>query len=190
MSYCDPAWVSDYYFTNALRFRLADTTEVQVSSSAQTLLVSGGAAADGTLHLDPAFVVETSPFVPVFGGPYRLTGRRADGSELFSLSFDVQQVMDGDGRSGFTFALPVQDEWELELASLVLTGPEGSVELRVGSEPVMAIMRDPATGEVRAVLRNLPPGAMDPGALDPLAPEPGLEIMVSDGLPRLVAWRR
>ena len=28
MSYCDPAWVSDYYFTNALRFRLVDTVEV------------------------------------------------------------------------------------------------------------------------------------------------------------------
>ena len=190
MSYCDPTWVSDYYFTNALRFRLADTTEVQTDADVRTLLVSGGAAADGTLHIDPAFVVETWPMEPLFGGPYLLTGRRADESELFSLSFNMQPIMDGDGRFGFTFALPVQDEWEAELASLVLTGPEDSVELRAGSGPAMAIMRDPVSGEVRAILRDLPADAMTPGALDALAPEPGLEIMVSDGLPRPVAWRR
>lgn len=190
MSYCDPTWVSDYYFTNALRFRLIDENEIQTSTDVRTLLVSGGASADGALHLDPTFLVETSPVVPLVGGPYRLTGRRTDGTELFSLSFDMQQVWDGDGRSGFTFALPVQDEWEVELASLVLIGPDGSVEMREGSAPPMAIMRDPETGEVRAILRDLPADAMAPGALEGLAPEPGLEIMVSDGLPRLVAWRR
>ena len=190
MSYCDPVWVSDYYFTNALRFRLADTTEVQVSAAARTLLVSGGASADGALHLDPTFLVETTPILPDVGGAYQLTGRRTDGSELFSLSFDMQEVWDGDGRSGFTFALPVEAGWEAELASLALTGPDGSVEIREGSQPPMAIMRDPVTGEVRAILRDLPSGAMPPGALDALAPEPGLDIMVSDGLPSVVAWRR
>ncbi len=189
MSYCDPAWVSDYFFTNALRFRLVDTVEVWPAAS-RTLIVSGGAAADGTLHLDPAFVVETTPVVPPFGGPYELTGRRADGSELFSLSFDMQEMWDGDGRSGFTFALPVQAEWGSELASLALTGPDGTVEMREGSEPPMAIMRDPVTGHVRAILRDLPAGAMGPGALDALAPEPGLDIMVSGGLPGSAAWRR
>ena len=54
----------------------------------------------------------------------------------------------------------------------------------------MAIMRDPVTGQVRAILRDLPVGAMVPGALDVLAPEPGLDIMVSDGLPSVAAWRR
>ena len=189
MSYCDPTWVSDYYFTNALRFRLVDTVEVWPAAS-RTLIVSGGAAADGALHLDPAFVVETTPVVPRFGGPYELTGRRADGSDLFSVSFDMQEMWDGDGRSGFTFALPVQAEWGSELASLALSGPGGTVEMREGSEPPMAIMRDPVTGHVRAILRDLPAGAMGPGALDALAPEPGLDIMVSGGLPGSAAWRR
>ncbi len=72
MSYCDPTWISDYYFTNALRFRLADTTEVQTSADTRTLLVSGGASADGALHLEPTFLVETLPIVPMVGGPYRL----------------------------------------------------------------------------------------------------------------------
>ena len=189
MSYCDPSWVSDYFFTNALRFRLVDTVEVWPAAS-RTLIVSGGAAADGTLHLDPAFVVETTPVVPPFGGPYDLTGRRANGTELFSLSFEMGEMWDGDGRSGFTFALPVQAEWGSELASLALTGPGGTVEMREGSEPPMAIMRDPVTGHVRAILRDLPAGAMGPGALDALAPEPGLDIMVSGGLPGSAAWRR
>ncbi len=190
MSYCDPTWVSDYYFTNALRFRLIDKNELPTSSAERTLLVSGGASALGAMHLDPAFVVETSPVVPVVDGPYRLTGRRADGRELFSLTFEMQEVWDGDGRSGFTFALPAPAGWEAELASLVLAGPDGSVEMRQGSEPPMAIMRDPATGQVRAILRDLPAGAMAPGALDALAPERGLDIMVSGGVPTAVAWRR
>ena len=190
MAYCDPVWVSDYYFTNALRFRLVDPNEVRSSAAETTLLVSGGASADGTLHLDPAFLVETSPVVPHVGGPYRLAGRGADGRELFSLSFEMQLVWDGDGRSGFAFALPVQAGWEVDLESLVLIGPDGSVEMREGSEAAMAILRDPATGEVRAVMRDLPADAMAPGALAALAPEPGLEIVVSDGLPGVVAWRR
>ena len=190
MSYCDPTWVSDYYFTNALRFRLIDENELEVTGAAPTLLVSGGASADGAVHLDPAFVIETSPVVPLFGGPYQLIGRGADETDLFSVSFEMEEVMDGDGRSGFAFALPVQTGWDMELTSLVLIGPNGSVEMRVGSEPPMAFMRDPRTGEVRAILRNLPADPMSPGALDALAPEPGLEIMVSGGLPDSAAWRR
>lgn len=190
MSYCDPVWVSDYYFTNALRFRMADTTEIRTSAAAPTLLVSGGASEDGTLHLDPAFVVETVPAAPLLGGPYELIGRRTDGTELFYVSFEMLEVMDGDGRSGFAFALPAQPQWETELASLVLTGPDGSVEIREGSVPPMAIMRDPTTGEVRAILRDLPADPTGPGALDALAPEPGLEIMISGGVPGVAEWRR
>ncbi|WP_420636223.1 leucine-rich repeat domain-containing protein [Candidatus Palauibacter sp.] len=189
MSYCEPVWISDYYFTNALRFRLVDPVEVW-PAALRTLIVSGAAAADGTLHLEPAFVVETTPVVPTLGGPYQLTGRRADGSELFSLSFAMQEVMDGDGRFRFTFALPVRAEWESELASLALAGPGGTVEMREGSEPPTVIMRDPVTGHVRAILRDLPAGDLSAGALDALAPEPGLEIMVSGGLPAAADWKR
>ena len=189
MTYCRPAWVSDYYFTNALRFRLVDTVEVWPAAS-RALIVSGGAAADGTLDLDPAFVVETTPDMPDAAGPYALSGRRADGSELFAFSFAMQEIMDGDGRSGFTFALPVQAGWASELASLTLTGPGGTVEMREGSEPPMAIMRDPVTGHVRAILRDLPAADLSRPVLDALAPEPGLDIMVSGGLPAAADWRR
>ncbi|WP_419161681.1 leucine-rich repeat domain-containing protein [Candidatus Palauibacter sp.] len=191
MTYCDPTWVSDYYFANALRFRLQDTLEVgEAPAATRTLLVSGGAAADGAIHLDPAFVVDARPLIPPAVGSYTLTGSRADGSELFSIRFEMEEIWDGDGSSGFTFALPVQAEWESELAGLALTGPGGTVEMREGSEPPMAIMRDPVTGHVRAILRDLPAGSMGPGALDALAPARGLDIMVSGGLPGSAAWRR
>ena len=68
MSYCDPRWVSDYYFSNALRFRLQDALEVwEVPAATRTLLVSGGADADGALRLDPAFVVDAQPWLPPAG---------------------------------------------------------------------------------------------------------------------------
>ncbi len=191
MTYCDPTWVSDYYFTNMLRYRLQDTLEVwEAPAASRTLLVSGGADADGALHLDPAFVVDARPELPHAPGPYTLTGRRADGSELFSLSFDMGVIWDGDGESGFTFALPVEPAWETALASLSLDGPGGSVEIAEGSEPPMAILRDPATGQVRAIFRDLPSGSLAQSAAEDLAPEPGLEVLVSSGLPGASAWRR
>ncbi|WP_419942893.1 leucine-rich repeat domain-containing protein [Candidatus Palauibacter sp.] len=191
MTYCDPTWVSDYYFANALRFRLQDDPEVQAARvPVRTLLISGGAAADGTLHLDPAFLVEAPPLLAHAPGPYTITGRRTDGSELFSLSFEMAETADGNGRFGFSFALPVQEKWESELVSLALSGPMGVVEIREGSTRPMAIMRDPVTGQVRAVLRNLPSGPLARSAADALAPESGLEVMVSSGLPEAEDWRR
>lgn len=191
MSYCDPTWVSDYYFTNALRFRLQDPLEVWESPSAsRTLIVSGGVTADGEPWLDPAFVVDTRPVEPTAAGPWRLSGRRADGGELFSLSFGMAQMWDGDGRSGFKFALPAESAWETELASLVLSGPDGSVEMTEGSEPPVAILRDPQTGQVRAIFRDLPAGPLALSSAEDRAPEPGLEVLVSSGLPGASAWRR
>ena len=183
MSYCDPTWVSDYYFTNSLRFRLIDKNELPTSSAERTLLVSGGASALGAMHLDPAFVVETSPVVPVVGGPYRLTGSRDDGSQLFALSFEMEEIWDGDGRSGFAFAIPAQAGWDVELASLVLAGPDGSVEMRQGSEPPLAIMRDPATGQVRAILRDLPAGTLEPGLSTRWRPRGGSTAGSAAGCP-------
>ncbi|WP_419165231.1 Ig-like domain-containing protein [Candidatus Palauibacter sp.] len=192
MSYCPPEWISDYYFTNSLRYRLVDEGAASRVPAAATrsLLVSGRATADGVPSLDPAFVIDASPVVPRSGGPYELTGRRVDGSELFSLSFNMPEIADGDGRSGFTFALPVRAEWEAELASLSLSGPGGTVEMREGSEPPLAILRDPRTGQVRAILRDLPADALARSDLDALAPAPGLEAMISSGLPDAAAWRR
>ena len=191
MGYCSRNWISDYHFTNALAYRLADEGASAASRVAvQSLLVSGQVAADGTLALDPAFVVNASPAVPGVPGPYSLTGRRADGSELFSIAFDMPEVAHGDGRSGFVFALPVQRGWPDSLASITLSGPDGSATLDEDTARPMTILRDPRTGQVRGILRNPPPPAQ--ALADTMGQAAGqeLEILFSRGIPSAAAWRR
>ena len=84
------------------------------------------------------------------------------------------------------FTLPVETGWDSELASLVLSGPSGTFEMREGSESPMVIAHDPATGEVRAILHklpDLPPGARAQSSRDAIALETELDVMVSRGLP-------
>ena len=59
---------------------------------------------------------------------------------LFSLSFGMPAVLDGDGSSAFAFELPTQSSWEVNLASITLSGPGGSVTVDGDSSvaPVMA----------------------------------------------------
>lgn len=194
MSYCSPEWISEYNFSQALSFRVADEgARAAAPIATRSLLVAGRVDADSTLHLDPAFVVEAPPVLPNAAGPYTLTGSRADESELFSLAFDMVEVADGDGRAAFMFVLPVRAAWESELAHLTLSGPGGTVELRHGSRPPMAMARDPRTGQVRAILSNLPglpEGPLVRSDLDALAPEPGLRVTISRGLPEPWQWER
>ena len=193
MSYCYPRWISDYYFKKTLLFRIADEAMAHAApAAAKSLLVSGRVDADSTLHLDPAFIIDAPPVVPDVDGPFRLMGMRSDGSELFSIAFAMREVADGDGRSTFLF-LPANPEWESELARLALAGPGGVVEMMENTEPAMAILRNPGTGQVRAVLRNLPglpSGSVAPSDLNLSTLEPGLEVIVSRGVPDTTAWRR
>ena len=202
MSYCHPKWISRYHYMRALRYLHVYNLFGGGASTAATrsLVVSGGVTADGTPYLNPAFVMQARTDMPNAGGPHRLEGRRADGSELFSMAFDMPEIAGGEGQSVFMFALPVQNGWEAGLASVVLSGPGGAVEIREGSEPPMVIATDPATGELRAVLRNVPVLPQDPVAqsiaLDAIvggsadAGAPRLQVMVSRGLPGPGDWRR
>ena len=194
MSYCDPVWISDYHFTNALRFRLSDADSVglpMVTPSTQALLLWGGADADGAPFLEPAFVVDAPPALPRSSGEYRLAGRTGDGVELFSFSFDMPEVADGDGSSGFAFVLPEEEGWEGTLSRITLSGPGGSVALDRASELSMAVLRDPRTGQVRAMLRNLPATVVTQAdAVAALSPEPDFEVLFSRGVPGAEAWRR
>ena len=49
--------------------------------------------------------------------------------------------------------------------------------------------RDPATGQVRGILRGVPPTALARQDLASTVSEPGLEILFSRGLPDASAWR-
>ena len=195
MSYCGPRWVSDYHFTNALRYRLVDEVPpaaVAAANVTRGLLLWGGIDADTVPYLEPAFIVDAPPAPPASAGAYTVTGRTARGAALFSLSFDMAETVDGDGSSSFAFVLPVRAGWERNLASISLSGPGGSATLDGDSDFPIVILRNPRTGQVRGILRDPPPmtqaaaaavGARAPGV-------PGFEVLFSRGIPDASAWRR
>ncbi|MXX71288.1 MAG: hypothetical protein F4Y73_05410 [Gemmatimonadetes bacterium] len=194
MSYCFPGqWISDYGFTNALRYRLFDEgapAPAAVSARARSLLLWGGVDAEGEPSLNPAFVVDAPAALPDSAGEYEIAGRGADGRQLFSLAFTMPETADGDGSSSFTFVLPVRGRWEDDLDRIVLTGPGGSFTLDGDTDRPMAILRDPRTGQVRGILRDLPPPTQ--AAMDATghAAGTGLEVIFSRGIPDAAAWRR
>ena len=194
MAYCGPQWISDYYFARALEYRLENegtASAAAVARAERSLLLWGRVDSAGAPRLEPAFVVDAPPTLPESAGEYRLAGYGADGAELFSLSFAMPEVADGDGSSSFAFALPARPGWERDLASIALTGPGGSVTLDGASDRPMAILRDPRTRQVRGFLRDLPPTTLTwAEAAAAVSPEPGLEVLFSRGIPDAEAWRR
>ncbi len=189
MGYCDPPWISDYQFTNALRFRLRDEARPEAAVAARALLVWGGVGAGGLPYLRPAFAIEAPQALPVSAGDYRLTGRTADGTELFSLAFAMPGLADGSGRASFAYALPVAPEWE-GLAVLTLAGPGGSATLTPDSDRPTVILRNRRNGQVRGILRDPPLPTQAAGETAGAAAGPRLEVLFSRGIPDTAAWRR
>ncbi len=204
MSYCEPEWVSDYHFTKALLYRVyeeaAGGSAAVAAGPERALLLWGGVGEGGEPFLEPAFIVDAPPNLPLSpGGEHTVAGHDAGGRELFSLGFDMPALSSGDGRSAFAYALPARQEWAGSLAEIILSGPGGSFTLDKSSDRAAAILRDPLTGQVRGIFRDAPPGVMAAAAMAaPLGPEaaaalslpPGLEALVSRGLPRPEDWRR
>ena len=193
MSYCNPGWVSDYHFTNALRYRFSDegpSAAQAAAFSSRSLLLWGGIGTSGEPFLEPTFVVEAPAVLPDSAGQYRITGQTDTGAELFSIDFTMPEVADGNGSSSFAFVLPVQAGWEGTLAIVTLTGPGGSFTLDGDSDLPMAILRNPRTGQVRGILRDLPPPTQADADAAGQAAGRGLEVLFSRGIPDAAAWRR
>ena len=197
MSYCED-WISDYHFTNALRFRLFDEQPPAAASrnprpavETESVLLWGGMSAEGEPHLNPSFVVDAPPLLPNATGEHRITGRSDTGNELFSLSFDLPEVADGDGSSSFAFVLPVEPGWAGSLAGITLSGPGGSATLDGDTHRPMSILLDPNTGQVRGILRDLPPATRTArDAVGGSSNGAGFEVLFSRGIPDAGAWGR
>ncbi|WP_420614629.1 hypothetical protein [Candidatus Palauibacter sp.] len=197
MGYCDPHWIGDYHFYNAMRFRtrtepLESAPSPAADGDARSLLLWGGVSAEGVPYLEPAFVLDIPPSPPVDGGNYRIRGRDASGEELFALSLDMWRIADGDGGSGFAFALPVRAGWADALASLTLSGPGGSFTLdgESGLVEAAAIVRNPVTRQVRGILRDASAAGLAGAVEEALAVDPALEVLVSRGIPDPADWDR
>ena len=197
MSYCGPPrWISDFSFARALSHRLARASSTAAVADApaaapqRTLLLWGGTDEQGNPFLEPSFVADAPPSVPRATGDHEMVGRTASGDELFSLSFDMEELADADG-SHFVFALPVRTEWAGSLESITLSGPEGSTTMDQTPRQPMAILRDPDSGRVRGILRGADAEALLGAAAQPA----GLtgarqEVLFSRGIPDAAEWRR
>ena len=190
MSYCEPAGISDYHFTNALRYRLFNEGPPRpaslIAQEAKSILLWGGMDAEGQLFLNPSFVVNAPSVLPRTAGEHRITGRSGSGDELFSVGFTMPEVADGDGSSSFAFVLPVEPGWTVRLASITLSGPGGSVTLDSDTESPLYILVDPSTRQVRGILRDLPQA--DASALVSQAGTDSLDVFFSRGIPDAAAW--
>ena len=83
---------------------------------------------------------------------------------------------------------PVQPGWAGNLSSITLSGPAGSGTLDSDTDLPMAILRDPSTGQVRGILRDLPQA--DVAALAPQVGPDSLDVLFSRGMPDAAAWSR
>ena len=191
MGYCGSEWISDYHFRRAMGYRLtSESGSSAVAAAERSLLLWGGANPDGAPFLEPAFVVDAPPALPRGGGAYRIFGSDARGNEVFSLSFDMGEIADGDGGGSFAFAVPVRPDWADALARITLSGPRGSAVVDGAGASTAALLRDPVTGRFRGILRNWPAKGLAGAAMAPAPPEAGLEVQVSRGVPGPDAWRR
>ena len=192
MGYCfEDAWISDFHFRNSINYRTREEEApiAAVASSPQTrsMLLWGSLDGDGELGLEPAFVVNAPVSLPREDGPYQLVGEDAAGITLFTLSFSMSEVADGEG-GGFAFTIPVRANWSDRLNRITLSGPEGFVEMTRDSGRSAALLLDQSTGQVRGILRDWPhPGTSVQGARR-VVPELGLDVVVSPGIPDSGDW--
>lgn len=187
MSYCVPAWVSEYNFYIALKHRLnREASAKRVAASVPTLLVWGGIDEAGALYLNPIFAVDAPPSIPDGDGEYRLVGRTTDGDPVFSVSFDMKSISDTEGQAGFAFAIPTSREWVDVLTKVELIGPAGSDTIDVDSNRPGLIIREQASGRVRALLRGTSAAkiSLDAAATGSLVPGTDVEVLFSPGLPQ------
>ncbi len=177
MSYCRPRWISDYHFQRAAAFRL-DVEHNYVADPAaprakQPVLLLWGRTSPGEPLLEPAFVLRLAPSLPRTGGPYRLDGYDETRRPRFSFSFAA--VQEEFGGEGFAFLVPYDPERDGPLTRVVLSGPGGSFTLGRAGEAPMAMVTDPATGKLRAILRNW-------NGERPAVLAGDLDVVVSEGL--------
>ncbi len=190
MSYCRPSWIGEYHLSSALHFRVKKEREAAaLDPPAAAILLWGGVDADGVPFLEPSFILDARPSAPRSGDEYEIAGRGVDGHALFSVSFDIPEAMDGNGSSGFAFALPAQPGWSGDLASITLTGPGGSATLDGDSNRPVTILRDPGTRQVRGILRGEPVQARVSGDAAG-AGASAHETLVSRGIPGSGTWRQ
>ena len=183
MSYCGGQWIGDYHHANALRHRLSTEADASFAARVSSLVVWGGMDGDGTLHLEPAFITDAMPSLPTEGRDFTLRATTADGGEAFRLRFDMPATQDAEGgRTGFVFSVPIT--WTGALESIVLLGGGRTTSMTRDTDRPVTILRDRATGQVRAFLRGRRPMAVAMDGLANAMGTPDYEVLFSAGIPQ------
>ena len=189
MGYCyDRGWLSDYYFQRVIRVRAnKDETwtngDLSGAGPEGEMLVLWGGVMNGELRIKPVHSMTTTPKLPAEGGAYRIEGFGRGGRTEFSLSFTPGE--DQYGNKYFFFAVPIEGDWEVALERITLAGPEGEVSVDRNDPRSLTIVTDPATGRIRAILRDWNQAL--PAALGDTR---GLEVVTTRGIVEAVRLRR
>ena len=189
MGYCyDLGWLSDYYFEKVIRVRAnKDETwtngDLSGAGPEGEMLVLWGGVLNGELRIEPVHSMRTTPKLPAEGGDYRIEGFGRGGQTEFSLSFTPGE--DQYGNKYFFFAVPIDGDWEDSLERITLTGPEGEVTVDQNDPRSLTIVTDPATGRIRAILRDWNQAL--PSALGDTS---GLEVVTTRGIVEAVRLGR
>ena len=189
MGYCfDKGWLSDFYFEKVVRVREEkEGEEAQARMAAagpkgEMLVLWGGVLGD-ELRIEPVHPMYTTAKLPEEAGPYRIEGIGRGGESEFSLSFTPGE--DQYGNKYFFFTIPIEADWADSLERITLTGPEGEVTVGSDDQRSLTIVTDPATGRIRAILRDWDRPL--PAALGNTA---GLEVETTRGILEAVRLRR
>ena len=179
MSYCGGQWIGDYHRANALRHRMKSEADAAFAARVPSLVVWGGLDADGKPYLDPAFLTDAMPTLPPEGREFTLRVTTEGGSEAVALDFDMPSIQDAqDGLKAFVFSVPVT--WTGTLESIALVGSAGSAVLDRDTDRPFTIVKDRATGQVRAFLRGRQPAGVVAADATGAA---GYETLFSAGVP-------
>ncbi|HSA55951.1 MAG TPA: Ig-like domain-containing protein [Gemmatimonadaceae bacterium] len=160
MSYCTPAWVSDYTYQALLDAR-SGAVALQAGESAVTepceCLIVWGSVEGDSIRLQPAFTLRTRAALPARGGSFRIEAERADGSRIFAHPFEPTEIDHAPGIRHFAFAVPLPAGEVEAIARVRVAGPARTAERIRPSEPAGApgvsvdpgvtLSRDGAVGE-------------------------------------------
>ena len=116
--------ISDYHFTKALNFRLAENGGTGAAVGAETPMSARPSYLALMIGLDPPAVLPDS----VREDP--VAGRNVTAWKRFALGSNRNEAADGDGYSSFACVLPVRPRWERSLANITLSGPGGGRQQR------------------------------------------------------------
>jgi hypothetical protein len=202
MSYCTPAWISDYNYVALLNARtgVAAAANAEPAGGECECLILWGSVEGDSVRLRPSFTARTRVAVPSRRGPVSVTGESRDGRRLFHYDFEAAELDHAPNVRHFAFAIPLgggvreslsrirarYGSRTTEIVTRVATAPPrasvsarrlgaGEMEVRwdTAAAPVV-VARDPITDRVLAIGTS--------GRVIVRTPRSELDLSVSDGV--------